>query len=274
MADFVDRALAQLCDAGAFATLLKGAPAPTYPKLERLVNEVYPTDAITLDRITDVAVLSVEPARRLSGTSQIALTWQQQQPSYLTADLRGSYDGAAPEIWADLFARVRLDLVAAVEPGGVESALAHAIENITSLDDFRSRFRYLDLDAFLAQRQVTTVEELRASAEYVLAEVHFRPVPPFDPMAPANRHAVTFDVAVAVLGIRDLAEGLRAAQRLRAAGTRPSSAAPDGIFGTPRRAFALAVVLPAGQAPGQPDADAADRLYAAAGVLPLFASPP
>lgn len=274
MAQFADRAIAQLHLPGALATLLTGPPAATYPRLARLVDEVYDAEGVDLDRITGATVLSVRPEHPLTGADRVTLTWLQQQPSYVTGDLRGLIQRAGAEVWADLYATVSLDVVAAVDPGGIESAVTHAIENVTSLADFRSRFRYLDLDAYLARRRITTVEELRESAEYVLAEVRLRPAPAFDPADPANAHTVTLDVAVAVLDERDLVAGLRAARRLRAAGAAGPPGSADPTLGRPVRPFAVAVVLPAKVTAGQPSDASVDALYAAAGVLPLFASPP
>jgi hypothetical protein len=274
MAQFVDRALAQLHDAAALTTLLTGPVAATYPHLGRLVDEVYATDGVDVDRITGVTVLGVRPEHPLTGADRLALTWQQQQPGFATADVRGIVERAGAEVWADLYAGVRLDVVTRVDPGGIDSVVTEAIENITSLADFRSRFRYLDLDAFLARRRITTVQELRESAEYVLAEIHLRPAPPFDPADRANAHSITLDLAIAVVEDRDLAAGLRAAQRLRAAGAAGPPGSADPTLGRPVRPFAVAVVLPATTAVGQPGDASVRSLYAAAGVLPLFANPP
>ncbi|MBO3084860.1 hypothetical protein [Cellulomonas fengjieae] len=274
MAAFADHVLAQLHDPAAMTALLTGAPAATYPRLVRLVDEVYETEGVELDRITGATVLSVRPEHRLTAADRVALTWTQAQPSHLTADLRGLVERVGAEVWADLYVTVLLDVVAALDPGGVESAVTRAIDDVTSLADFRSRFRYLDLDDFLARRRISTVEQLRASAEYVLAEVRLRPAPPFDPADPANARTITLDVALAVLDDRDLVGGLRAARRLRAAGAAGPPGRADPTLGRPVRPFAVAVVLPATAPAGQPDDTAVDSLYASAGVLPLFASPP
>lgn len=274
MAEFADRVLAQLHAPSALATLLTGPPAATYPHLARLISEVYDIDGVELGDITGATVLGVRTEYPLAGADKVILTWQQQQPTHANADLRGLVERAGAEVWADLYATVSIDVVAVVDPGGVESAVTRAIENVTSLADFRSRFRYLDLDEFLARRRVTTVEELRRSAEYVLAEVRMKPPPVVDLTDPANARAITLDLAIAVLDERDLVAGLRAARRLRAAGAAGPPASADAILGRPVRPFAVGVALPATAAVGQPaDADV-EALFAAAGVLPLFASPP
>jgi hypothetical protein len=273
MATFTDRALVWLHDPATLGGLMRGPAAPAFPHLERLVTEVFAPDGVTLDRIAGATVLGVTPMRAVSGADRVDLTWQRNQPDFQLADLRGTLTRAGTEVWADLYATVQLDLVAEVDPGGIESALTTSIDDITSLADFQSRFRFLDLDDFLDRMRISTVEELREAAQYVLTEVRLRPLPPFDPNDPANAGSVTVDVALAVLEQRDLAAGLRAARRLRAAGHGDHSGRSDAVFGTARNPYALAVVMPTA-AVGDPDDTAVDALFAAAGVLPLFADPP
>jgi hypothetical protein len=273
MATFTDRALVWLHEPAALGELLRGPDAPSYPHLERLVAAVYAPDGVQLDHVAGATVVDVTPMKSLAGTDRLNVTWQQTQPAFELADLRGSLTRAGVEVWADLYASVHLDLVAEIDPGGIESSVSTSIDNITSLADFRSRFRFLDLDDFLARMRISTVEELREAAEYVLTEVRLKPLPPFDPDDPANTGSVTVDVALAVLDQRDLAAGLRAARRLRAAGAGAGAGRSDPVFGVARNPYALAVVLPPAAA-GDPDDDAVDALFAAAGVLPLFADPP
>lgn len=273
MATFTDRALVWLHDPGTLGGLLRGVPAPSYPHLERLVGAVFDPTGVTIDRIAGATVLEVTPMRALAVTDRLDLTWQQHQPSFQLADLRGTFSRTGAEVWADLYATVRLDLVAEVDPGGIESAVTSSIGNITSLADFQSRFRFLDLDDFLARMRISTVEELRESAEYVLTEVRMRQLPPFEPTDPANTRSVTLDVAVAVLDERDLAAALRAARRLRAAGRAADPGRTDPVLGPARHPYALAVVLPPAVA-GDPDDNAVNALLGAAGVLALVADPP
>lgn len=273
MATFIDRTLVWLHDPAALAGLLRGPDAPQYPRLERLVAAVYRPDGVQVDRVAGATVLDVVPMKPLAGTDRLNLTWQRTQPAFELADLRGALTRTGAEVWADLYATVRLDLVADVDPGGIESTLSRSISDITSLADFQSRFRFLDLDDFLTRMKISTVEELRDAAEYVLTEVRLRPLPLFDPDDPANARSVTVDVALAVLDQRDLAAGLRAARRLRAASAGADPGRSDPVFGTARDPYALAVVLPQA-ADGDPADDVVDALFTAAGVLPLFADPP
>jgi hypothetical protein len=234
---------------------------------------VFDPAGVTIDRIVGATVTNVAPMRALAATDRVELNWQQHQPSFQLADVRGTFTRSGTEVWADLYATLRLDLVAEVDPGGIESAVSSSIGNITSLADFQSRFRFLDLDDFLARMRISTVEELRESAEYVLTEVRLRQLPPFDPTDPANARSVTLDVAVAVREERDLAAGLQAARRLRAAGRTADPGRSDPVFGPALHPYALAVVLPPAAA-GDLDDDAVNALFGAAGVLPLTADPP
>jgi hypothetical protein len=149
MATFIDRALVWLHDPGTLGALLRGAPATSYPHLERLVAAVFDPAGVTIDRIVGATVTNVAPMRALAATDRVELNWQQHQPSFQLADVRGTFTRSGTEVWADLYATVRLDLVAEVDPGGIESAVSSSIGNITSLADFQSRFRFLDLDDFL-----------------------------------------------------------------------------------------------------------------------------
>lgn len=273
MAGSADRLLVRLHEPSALAAALGGPAAQREVRLRRLVDDVYRSEGVELDTLTAVRVTAVQVMRPLAGTDRVALTWAQQQPSYVGADLRGTVERSGAEVWADLHAHVEVDVVAAVDPGGVESAVTHAIEDVTSLDDFASRFRYLDLEAFLARRRISTVEELRRSAEYVLAEVRLRPPPPFDPTDPAHAYTVGLDVAVAVREDRDLVAALRAAQRMRAAAAVAAPGPADPLLGRPERPFAVAVALPAATADAPSDAEV-DAVCARAGVLPLLGGGP
>ncbi len=272
---FIDQALLQLHEGAALTTLLKGpGPAP-YPHLERLIASVYSSEGATLHSVTDVTVASTTPALLVAGRDRIVGSIVTTQPGYVVNDLRADLTRSGAGPWADLMASVDLHAVVATDSGGVASAVTKAIENITSLDDFASRFRYLDLPAYLAAHRITTVEQLRESAEYILAEVRLRPPPPFDPADPAHLHSVRIELAVVLMDSLDLTAGLRAAHLLRLAGAQGTPGSPDPVLGPAGAPFAVAVVFPASAlGPNQPGPAAVDALYARTNVLPLFANPP
>lgn len=234
MAGFLDHVLRQLHSADNLATLLKGTPdsGSDYPRLKRLVTEVYSTtEGNSLVKITDVTVLAVQPMRPLASLESIELTWQQQHPRHMTADLRGCLKRTSGEVWADLYANVKLQTMLSLERGGgPQSAITQTIGNT------------------------------------IRTELHLSPPSSAD-------HTVNLDIAFAVIEECDLSAGLRAAQRMRVAGAAEPPRSADPLLGHALRPFAVAVVLPAAPA-GQPDPAAVESLFAAAGVLPLFASNP
>lgn len=275
MVGFIDRALLQLYSGSALTDLMKdGGPAP-YQRLRRLVDTVFdPTAFADLD-VTDVTMIKTRPLTRIASGQVITGSLVTTQPSFASSDLRGELRSPSGGEWAHLFATIRVATAVTLDPGGVDSALVEAIDNITSLDDFAGRFRYLDLPAFLSAHQITTVEQLRERAHYLRAEVRFKAPPALPAGDPGRRQDVDLDLAVVISDTLDLAGGLTAATRLRTAGAAGPPGPASPAFGKTSNPFALAVVFPrAALVPGEPTEDQIDGLYAAAGVLPLFASPP
>lgn len=274
MVGFIDRALLQLHSGTALTDLMKGGAAP-YPRLRRLVDTVFDPTAFADLEVTDVIMIKSVPLAKIAAADLITGTVVTTQPMFSSSDLRGELRSAGSGEWAHLFASVRVSTAVTLDPGGVASAVVEALDDITSLDDFAGRFRYLDLPAFLAAHKITTVEELRESAQYLRAEVHFKAPPNLPSNDPGRRHDVDLDVAVIISDTLDLTAGLTAAARLRAAGAAGPPGPASPAFGRTRHPFAVAVVFPrAALGPSEPAESQIDALYAAAGVLPLFASPP
>jgi hypothetical protein len=273
MAGFVDRALLQLHEAAALEGLLRGsAPAP-YPHLKRLIAAVFDDGPASVDRIDDVSVLSIDPFVQIPATTAIRGTLTTSQPTYAQSEVRGeliAHYGPS----AHLIARVLLRVVVETDAGGIESVVMSSIDNVTDLDDFASRFRYIDLPAFLSAHKITTVEQLRESAQYLLAEIRLARPPAFDPDDPANSYAVEVDIAFAICGELDLAAGLAAGRELAAAGVSRAPGPRNDVLGVAGRPFAVAVIFPRSQGQSGPSTAQVDALFGAAGILPLFANPP
>jgi hypothetical protein len=273
VATFVDRALVEFIDATAMTTLLTGGAAGPYPQLNRVVQSVYSTDSVTVSAISGVSTLSVTPIVRYEVVEAISITHTASHPSFAQSDLRGSRRISADAAYADLVADLALDVVVTQDPGGIDAVTIDPMEDITSFADFQQRFRYLDLDSFLAEHKITTVEELRSRYDYLLAEVHFR-APTTEESTPATV-AVEVPLACVLSEDLDLAPALRAATGLRAAIDAAGSGRTDPLFGPPIHAAAVAVVFPQGPlGAGTPTAGQIDAVCAGAQVLPLFASPP
>lgn len=275
MVGFIDRALLQLHEGTALADLIKGGGAAPYSQCDRLITSVFAAENADLDSVNDVSVLSCTPMRLFQSRDRVAGTLVTTQPAYATSDLRGDIIHPTTGQWASLFATLQLSIVVATDPGGVESAVISSLENITSFADFESRFRYIDLQAFLDAHQITTVEQLREAAQYVLAEMHLKQPPPFDPHDPANTYTIALDLAVVLNEELDLQSGLMAAQLLRAAGESGPPGSASAVLGQAAHPFAVAVVFPqSALGAGQPTPAQIDQLFAKVDLLPLFANPP
>lgn len=275
MSQFVDRALLQLHDPAALAALLKGGGAAPYPGLERLLTSVFDPSEAAIDHVQDLTVSTVAPMVWMPGRDRLSLTWTATQPAPGLGDLRGELTRSDTGAWAHLMARVSLTVVVSRLGTGIDSVSISSLDDITSFADFESRFRYIDLPAFLAANKITTVDELRDAGPYLLAEIQLAQLPPFDPVDPANSVDVELDLAAVVLDDLDLAAGLTAARQLWHAGTSQPPGPRSALLGETVRPFAVAVVFPESSlGGGQPSAAAVDSLYATAQVLSLFANPP
>lgn len=273
MAGFVDRALLQLHQPAALEDLLKGSADGPYPHLERLITTVFGETTASIDRIEDISVIDAEPCVQIPAVTRIRGTFTTSQPAYAQSEARGEL--AVPGgPWAHLIARTLLRVVIETDDGGIESVVMSSIDNITDLADFASRFRYIDLPAFLNARKITTVEQLRDAAQYLLAEIRLTQPPQFDPNDPTNSYSVEVDVACTVLAELDLAAGLMAARDLMTAGSERAPGPGNPVLGVAQHPFAVAVIFPQAQGQAHPTSAQVDALFAKAGVLPLFANPP
>ncbi|MEU8761579.1 hypothetical protein [Streptomyces sp. NPDC048659] len=260
-----DRALARLADPEALGALLG-------PRARFLVEH---THDLTYERIDSVAALRVRTAAAqwpLFPPAARRGTWHQTVPGITLADFRWEGERAEP-VWIDVLAELEVDLVAETDPGGLDSLVVRAVDAYATLDEFRARFRFLDLDAFMRRHGLVTVEDLRESGEYLRAEVRLRRPPVFDPGDPVNRRTVALDAAVVVGAGDDVAWAVRAA-RLVAAAARDRPL-PPGTFGTRVAPYALVAAFPA-PVPSPSPAGAGlepariERLLADAGVAAVF----
>ncbi|MFG3054199.1 hypothetical protein ACGFZP_25030 [Kitasatospora sp. NPDC048239] len=272
MGTFSDTVLLALSD----PDRLKGALAPADDSsgILTLINATHELAFARIDRVTDVRVGDIVlqqpffPVRRVSGDLSRTV------PNYVRDDLRLTV--THEPIWADLLARVHVDLVAEVDPGGVESVVTRMVDGISTLDDFRAQVPFLDLDEFMHRHQLATVEDLREAGEYLVAEIRLRAPPQFDPTDPANSYRIEIAVAVLAVDSLDLTEGLRAAKRLRSSASDLLAPTRPSLLGEAKAPYAVAVVFPAASAAPDPQAAAAaaTRLFAHEDVLSLFLSTP
>jgi hypothetical protein len=240
-------------------------------RVRTMLEASYDLSTARIDRVDRVAVRAVTPQHPLFPVSRRTAQWSQSVPSYTRADLIQDVPSAADPIWIDLLAEVSATVVTEIDPSGAEAVLSRAFDKFTTLDEFRDRFLFIDLDGFLAKHRISTFEELRDAFDYIVTEVQLRTPPPFDPDDPANTHTLTVRLAVMVVDPFDLAAGLRAARLVRAAAKDLTGAGPTGMPIEPMATYATAVVFAgAGPPQGGPSAAEVAQLYAREGVVSLF----
>jgi hypothetical protein len=273
MVTFVDRALVAYHDPTTLAQLLTGGTSGPYPRLIRLVGSVYSTDDVTVTAVSDLAVTGVTPLVRYELLETLSLTNTASQPTYAVSELRGIRRHSGQPAYADLVANLTLTIQATRDFGGIDTVEFDPIEDIQSFADFQNRFTDLDVDVFLAEHDITTVDELRTRYEYLRGELHF--TAPTDDEKNPPTFTVQIPLALLLSEGLVLADALRLAADLRAAADAADVGRTDSMFGPPLHAMAIAIVFPADElGPGVPTADQIDTVFADAGVLPLFASPP
>ncbi|GAB3918256.1 hypothetical protein GCM10011575_34900 [Microlunatus endophyticus] len=273
MVSFVDRALITLIDPTAMTALLTAGAAGPYPRLQRLVDSVYQSEVVTTSGVTDVSTTSVQPVLRFDALETMSLTHTASQPAYALSELRGTRRRGGPSTYADLLASLSLQVTVARDAGGIDSVGFEPIEDIQSFADFQSRFQYLDLDGFLAEHRITTLEELRSRYEYLRGTIQLRK--PTAAQLQPSTVTVTVSLACVLSEELDIMPALRAATGLRAAVDAADSGRTDALFGPPVHAAAVAVIFPsAALGAGVPTADQIDAVCAGLQILPLFASPP
>jgi hypothetical protein len=181
-------------------------------------------------------------------------------------------DGLAPE-WIDLSAMLSTTVVLQVDAGGIQSARVGDIGAFTTLAEFQAKFRYFDLNAFMAEHGITTVEQLKAAYQYMLAEITFKAPPPFNPNDPANTRRFEVHLAMLIRETLDLAAALRGAKLARAAIDQSLAYERHVQEAEVRTAYAPIVIFPAAAVVGPYTVDGLTKFFANENVLALFVAP-
>ncbi|WP_432828777.1 hypothetical protein [Dactylosporangium sp. CA-092794] len=271
MASFRDRALLALSDPTQLGAALLPDGDTFGARVRTALGAVYDLTAARVDQIRSVAVQEVLVERPLLPVSHQVGAWTQTVPSFTRTEFTLDRPAPASPVWIDLLAQVAVTVVTEIAPGGAESVLSRSFDDFTTLDEFRRRFQFIDLDGFMARHHLQTVDDLRNAFDYLVTEVRLRVPPPFNANDPANVHTLTVRLAVAVVDPFDVADGLRAARLIRDTARDLTAPAPAGIPADSIAAYATAVVFadPA-------DASlvtAVEQLYAREGVVTLFQNP-
>jgi hypothetical protein len=271
MATFRDRVLLELSDATQLGELLLPAGDTVGARVRTMLSASYDLSVARVDSVRSVAVRTVTLEHPLFPVGRQTGGWSQTVPTFTRTDLTLNVPAPANPVWIDLLARLDVTVVTEVDPGGVETVLAKAFDDFATLDEFRARFDFIDLDDFLARHHISTVEELRDAFDYIVTEVRLRTPPTFDPADPANTHTLAVTLAAAAVDPFDLAEGLRAARLVQDAAKDLTGPTPAAIPAEPIAAYATAAVFSAAalDATGLNASDV-EQLYADQGVVSLF----
>lgn len=275
MSAFADQMMVTLSDATALRQLLDPPGDANHDRMRALIGAMYETPHARIHEVRDVALSRLERARPIFPPRENRGSWTRTSPGYTRTDVEWQdVDRLAP-LWIDLSADIAVTLVLEIDAGEVESIIARDITGITSLNDFRSRFRFLDLDAFLEKHGITTVQELRDRFDYLIAEVKMKQPPAFDPNDPANRRRYDVSAAILIRDTLDVAGALRAAKLARAVLTRTTAYREEGEadFQT-TSPYAPVVIFPQRSLQGTPFTEAGLRaFFAAEDVVAIFVQP-
>lgn len=217
MSAFVDKVMLDLSDPAKLSELVSPAADTTHARVRQLFAIVYAMPFATLHDVLTVDVLETDFQRPLFPPRRLAGTWTQTAPSYTRTDvLYEGLDGLVPE-WVDVSARLALTVVLEVDAGEIESVQLGDLGAFSTLAEFRAKFRYFDLDAFMAEHRITNVAELQSAYRYLLGEVKLKAIPPFNPGDPANQRRFELNLVLLIRDGIDVAACLRDARLAREA---------------------------------------------------------
>ena len=270
MAAFRDRALLQLSDPATLAGLLLPAGDTDGNNIRTMLAASYDLSATRIDQVHSATVQEIALQRPLFPAGRLDGLWSQTVPSYTRSELTLTVPAPASPVWIDVLAEIDVTVVTEVDPAGAESVLSRGFDDFQTLDEFRARFTFFDLDAFLAEHHISTVEELRAAFDYVVTDVQLRTPGAFDPNDPGNTHVLPVTLAAVVADPFDAAEALRATRLVREAAKGLPGSTPAGIPAEVTEPYATVVVVDAKNIGDGLAAADIQQLFAREAVTSLF----
>jgi hypothetical protein len=270
MVSFRDQVLLGLSDPAVLGAALLPDGDTVGRRVQTMLAASYDLSSARIDQVTGLAVRAVSLQRPLFPVGRRSGSWSQTVPSFTRGELTLEVPAPADPVWVDLLAELDVTVVAEIDPAGAEAVLSRSLDDFTSLDDFRARFAFIDLDAFMARHRITTVEELREAFDYLVTEVRLRRAPPFDRGDPANAHVLPVTLAAVVVDPVDLAGALRLTRLVTEAARPLVGAVPATVAVEPTEAYATAVVLSAAGLGDGLTAEAVENLFAREGVATLL----
>lgn len=274
MSEFVDRLMLQLSNTTQLAQLLDPPGDPNHSNLRTLLSAVYDMPFATIHSIRDLQVQSIEFQRPIFLSHQASGVWTQIIPSYAQSNLSFECSERLEPVWVDLIAQLGLTLVLEIDTGEVESILTREITGFNTLDEFRARFRFIDLDAFMAQHHISTVDELKEAYHYLITEIRLRAPAPFDSNDPANQQHFTLHLAMLIRDTLDVRMLLQEAKLARVVLERTSPYQHTPESAELRTPYASVIVCPEAVLGNAPfDAGTLRSFFGQEHVLSLFVTP-
>ena len=271
MSEFVDRVLIQFSNPAQLIELLSPTADATHARILMLLNASYDMPLATVHDVRKITVRSLELARGFFPLERRSGTWTQTTPGLVRTEVAYEITHyGRPAMWIDISATLNLTLLLEFDAAKVQSITPKMIEGFTTLDQFRNQFRFIDLDAFMAKHNLSTVEELRDAFDHLMLEIKMRAPPAFDPNDPANEYLLTLGVALLIRDGVDVAAALRDAKLARKVMEQTLAFQREAEAGEMRTPYALVVVFPAAEVS---NADAVRDMFALEQVSALFVTP-
>ncbi|MEZ4861761.1 MAG: hypothetical protein R3C14_10650 [Caldilineaceae bacterium] len=274
MSQLIDQLLLQFSDPTQLIQALTPASDTGQTFLRTLIGAVYDMPFATLHQVLNVQVQRVVRQVPIVPLGSLNGFWQQTIPSYTRTDLCLEQQQPQAPLWLDLLVTLDLTLLLEVDPGEVESILTHSLADFNTLDEFRNQFRFIDLDAFMAKHDITSVEELKEAYNYLITEIKLRTPPTFDPNDPANQIRFPLDVAILLRDAIDVTEAMRTAKWVQQVADQRRTYQRELSTAEVRSSLAPLVIFPTAALNGLPfTAAALQRFFAAEHILSLFVTP-
>ncbi len=273
MSAFVDKVLLRLRDPLQVKALVAPPADTSFDTIKALFAAVYDLPAASLESVKSVQVVSSEFERPIFVPERRTGTWTKTIPAHERTDvLYESTNGMKPQ-WVDVVTRLRVTVVLEADPGEVESITVESLDDFTTLAQFKAKFGFFDLDAFMAEHGITTVDELKRLADYLLAEVKLKALPPFDPDDAANERQFDLELAILVRDTIDAAAALRDAKLTVALLEHALAYHRELGEAEVRTPLAPVLIFPDDALPAGIGAGDLRAFYAAEGVLALLTPP-
>jgi hypothetical protein len=268
MSEFVDAMLVRLTRPEGLRELLLPASDTGRQRVKQVFAEVYHLPFAAVHDVSDVTVVSNRCQHPAFGSRRTTGSWLQSLPGVSRGDF--ALAGREGPRWIDVFAEIRVGVSLEIDPGEVESFRLTEIGQFATVAEFRAKFRFFDVDAFMAEHGLSTVEDLRGAFRYLLGTVKLKPAPQFDPAAPGSQRVFGLNLAILVRDTVDLAAALRDVRLAADAGDQNyRRELGEAEVLAP---FAPIVVFPAGAANGLTQQQITE-FFASQQILAVFETP-